>query len=393
MREHVQTSALELNDLFTCPRFGPLTHRACLRRQLERQESTKRGVEGPPVRAYCASGECETGRAIRSGLSHAPAKACPKCGSALIPGHLLGVTAGEPCPTCEARKQEETGKRSTPDAKHGVYSHQTRTMTGPQDRIWSGGLPDVPFVPPSSTNRPARGEASPAGSAPSPVTSHKPLTTTALIGELVARLDRDVNGVMPDGLSGGRQGSTARLMVPRLTPATSGVMTDETCRCGCGRRLRKNNTSGWSGYCNPARYASGERPSRGKSAAPTPPAAPAEPEENTMEKRPITMPPPCPECEAKGHRHKNGCSKPPRSAATEPAAEPTPTPAKVRVANPPPMPVLGVELDDYSVEQLVSLRTCVDEELAARLDRVHAEAKALEEAVRGVSAEKERAAS
>ncbi len=87
-------------------------------------------------------------------------------------------------------------------------------------------------------------------------------TTSALIGDLTRRLDRELNGKMPDGLPGGSRGSTARLTVPRLTSATSGVMTEKTCRCGCWRPLRKNNTTGWSGYCNPARYAAGERPTR-----------------------------------------------------------------------------------------------------------------------------------
>ena len=165
--------------------------------------------------------------------------------------------------------------------------------------------------PDKSDVRPVRGEAAPAGSAPSPADLNRPRTTTALIGELVARLDRDVNGIMPDGLPSGRQGSTARLMVPRLTPATSSVMTDRTCRCGCTRHLRKNNSSGYSGYCNEERYAAGHRPPR-KSRAHA-----ANEETRTMKKRE-----PCDECGSTG-RHKKICSK---SSANGKAAATTPPP-------------------------------------------------------------------
>ena len=85
------------------------------------------------------------------------------------------------------------------------------------------------------------------------------MTTSELIAELARRLEREETH---DGLPGGRRGSTARLAARRLTPATSRLMTDATCRCGCGRSLRINNRTGWSGYCNPARYAAGERPPR-----------------------------------------------------------------------------------------------------------------------------------
>jgi hypothetical protein len=46
-------------------------------------------------------------------------------------------------------------------------------------------------------------------------------------------------------------------------------MTDKKCACGCGRALRKNNATGYSGYCNAAKFAAGnrERPSRAKKAS------------------------------------------------------------------------------------------------------------------------------
>jgi hypothetical protein len=54
---------------------------------------------------------------------------------------------------------------------------------------------------------------------------------------------------------------------PEHTAASlAAVMTDKKCACGCGRALRKNNATGYSGYCNAAKFAAGnrERPSRAK---------------------------------------------------------------------------------------------------------------------------------
>jgi hypothetical protein len=57
---------------------------------------------------------------------------------------------------------------------------------------------------------------------------------------------------------------------PEHTAASlAAVMTDKKCACGCGRALRKNNATGYSGYCNAAKFAAGnrERPSRAKKAS------------------------------------------------------------------------------------------------------------------------------
>lgn len=83
----------ELNAVFRCERDGKArTQRGCLRLQLERR---------PPVRTHCVSGKCAQGREIRSRLAHVRATTCKRCGTALIPGLLLGVAPGE-CPTCDA---------------------------------------------------------------------------------------------------------------------------------------------------------------------------------------------------------------------------------------------------------------------------------------------------
>jgi hypothetical protein len=74
-----------------------------------------------------------------------------------------------------------------------------------------------------------------------------------------------------------------------VAASRAAVMIEKKCKCGCGRPLRKNNESGYSGYCNAAKFAAGtrERPSRAKArdvpdkeilARPLPnPPAPADP--------------------------------------------------------------------------------------------------------------------
>lgn len=82
---------MPLDVLFTCARFGPLTHGACRRRQLElrlvedpKKPGTKR--PGPPTYAFCASGECVTGTAIAAALEaeDVSSATCPKCGTAYV---------------------------------------------------------------------------------------------------------------------------------------------------------------------------------------------------------------------------------------------------------------------------------------------------------------------
>jgi hypothetical protein len=61
---------------------------------------------------------------------------------------------------------------------------------------------------------------------------------------------------------------------PEHTAASlAAVMTDKKCACGCGRALRKNNATGYSGYCNAAKFAagSGRRARRRLPRSPSPP--------------------------------------------------------------------------------------------------------------------------
>ena len=128
-------------------------------------------------------------------------------------------------------------------------------------------------------------------------------------------------------------------------------MTAQTCRCGCGRHLRKNNTSGWSGYCNPARYAAGDRPARGKS---------PEPEETTMA---------CPECKSPTC-HKATCSRRPGGPTKPPPAKkPAGLTPEQRAASRAAAIVAGPpdrELTEKSVDDLVALRNRVTAELHRR---------------------------
>jgi hypothetical protein len=122
-----------LDELLRCQYFAKnLAVRACLRRQVERQESTKPGVEGPPVKAYCASGRCELGNRIRAG--HPGAHACPTCGTGLV-----GVDA---CPTCAARAADAGVPRVLP-AKPALST-----------RIWAPGHIEPDFVPPTAERSP-----------------------------------------------------------------------------------------------------------------------------------------------------------------------------------------------------------------------------------------------
>jgi hypothetical protein len=81
---------------------------------------------------------------------------------------------------------------------------------------------------------------------------------------------------------------------PEHTAASlAAVMTDKKCACGCGRALRKNNATGYSGYCNAAKFAAGnrERPSRAK------PRGPNDVSDAEIPSRPLPNPPPAGEPE------------------------------------------------------------------------------------------------
>jgi hypothetical protein len=78
-----------------------------------------------------------------------------------------------------------------------------------------------------------------------------------------------------------------------VAASLAAVMTDKKCACGCGRALRKNNESGYSGYCNAAKFAAGnrERPSRAK------PRGPNDVSDAEILSRPLPNPPPAGEPE------------------------------------------------------------------------------------------------
>lgn len=58
-----------------------------------------------------------------------------------------------------------------------------------------------------------------------------------------------------------------------LDPKENAAMTGKSCKCGCGRALRVNNRSGYSGYCNAKRYGAGDRAPRKTTRLPTQSAA------------------------------------------------------------------------------------------------------------------------
>jgi hypothetical protein len=123
----------ELADLFRCERYladfpRGMTYRACLRRQLERQESAKKGVEGPPRRTFCAE-QCPLGRANRARFPAVELRSCARCGAALI--------ATQECSVCEVRAQE-AGKGP---ARGFLPEREARVST----RIWGAGAPDAPI--------------------------------------------------------------------------------------------------------------------------------------------------------------------------------------------------------------------------------------------------------
>jgi len=122
-----------LNDTFRCDRFGLIPVRGCLRRQIDRQESTKSGELGPPRRAFCAD-TCGVGASYRASARDAGIhlEPCPACGSALI-----GPDA-TPCATCAARRLD-AGK----DVPRGALP-----TVAPSARLWTGEVPDVPISPP-----------------------------------------------------------------------------------------------------------------------------------------------------------------------------------------------------------------------------------------------------
>lgn len=131
-----------LTRMFTCDRFRAdfprgMPVKACLRRQLDRQEGVKPGQLGPPRRPFCA-GECRTGLVHRVAAEAVGVtlSSCPVCGSALI-----GLSPTD-CATC-AERRHDAGK-FVPKGFNAAERAQVST------RIWEpGAVPDVAIAPAS----------------------------------------------------------------------------------------------------------------------------------------------------------------------------------------------------------------------------------------------------
>lgn len=261
------TSAADrLQVLFRCERYAPrppgMTVRACLRRQLERQRGAKRGELGPPAKPFCA-GECPEGRAHRAACADRTLGACPSCGAALIETTT--------CETCAAAREERSGA----PARGHLPKRVPESV-----RIWTGEVPDVPFAPPA-TPKPA--------TPPAPAYTFRPARRAAhaepvLEPELLVEDPETEEPEEP----------------PRL------------CACGCGRRLRADNATGFSKHCKATRYALETATTSAATAAQRPPAPPAPAnqattaEEIDMARSKLPTPRKC--CGSKGTRHLKGCA-------------------------------------------------------------------------------------
>lgn len=141
--------AIDLSDLFRCDRYlstfpRGMPYRACLRRQLERQESTKPGKEGPPRSPFCAE-KCELGRQNRAAMVGAGVAlgTCHRCGGALIgPGN---------CPACVDRALEENRGPAT-GFLEGKRTEVSKVIWGEDGR--GKGAPDAPIGPPPTQQKP-----------------------------------------------------------------------------------------------------------------------------------------------------------------------------------------------------------------------------------------------
>jgi hypothetical protein len=329
-----------LLDLVACdalrgqfPRGVP--RRACLRRQLQLRPD---GKDWAPAHPGCAG--CELGRQVRAEVEAAGVilEVCERHGAAIM-GEACdvceaeGIAKGKPCPGCGGIERHAPSgcarkwRRSVGERVPATYRGPVSTV------IWSSEVPDVPIAAPTrhgaglsdedaraAARRVREALAHPTAiAAPPPDAAQARRLEHATPADTSRDLDaledatsnevaksatpapRKVVGIVGGhhGLGGGTDASAVRLEAPRQTTAWTAVMTDQTCRCGCGRQLRKNNTSGWSGYCNPARYAAGERPPR-----------PSRAKESTM---------PCRTCGKAGHNARGCTEKKPEPKSAPPA--------------------------------------------------------------------------
>lgn len=322
-------SSMPLDTLFTCERFGPLTHKACRRRQLELRlvdDDKKPGkkLPGPPIYEYCASGECVTGAAIAAELEaeDVSTATCPKCGGAFV-----GPEADEPCPACAPARAADRARRAE-------YS----------SRIWAGEVPNTAIAPP-----PRR-------------------------GGLTEEQEREIAARVAAVATGRRR--------PRLAPAPPSRAPDPTEPLGrelapAEKRVEPVEVGGHA--TSPGKPGTSPAPTAPVHAAPT--SAPASPaEEEPMEKI-------CSNCKKKPLRSDNtsgicsACRKAPeKNRAKDGAAPPakaSPAPAKVtRIAKAPRLPRRrdrAADLEAMTAAELASEREhalefveAIDEEVGRR---------------------------
>lgn len=291
------TAPLDLDQLFTCPANAKtIAVKHCLRRQDEKRL-------GLPVYAGCQ--RCPVGAghrqaAVRAGVNVGE---CAKCGAALVAGK---------CEACAERTRPVLPPSGPPS----------------QDHVWGRDRADPPLGPPPSApaSAPAVGLAARAEPAPrvkrervawalelvreepAPAAPSPPMSSSAagdepgVGGSFPVRVhDREerlpsgaplptipsdvrVMNADPKELAEAIRKATADRWHPfaihghsdeamalarRVGQALLGERGDAVaekrlCRCGCGRELRKDNESGFSGYCNAAKSASGEMPRRSR---------------------------------------------------------------------------------------------------------------------------------
>ena len=147
-----------VNETFRCDRFGLLTVKACLRRQLDRQQPATPGGPRLPRAPFCAE-SCRLGLEKRMGAHDAGIAyaSCSACGDALID------TDPEDCATCAGRRVEAGVPRGT------LPGPKERAMKS--TRIWTGEVPDVPIGPPPRA-RPALPPLLPRSHHPAPIADH-----------------------------------------------------------------------------------------------------------------------------------------------------------------------------------------------------------------------------
>ncbi len=125
-----------LLELFRCELLVQIfprgmSRRSCLRRQLERR---REGEDWRPTHPACASGECVLGRETVAATEGIGATWCRTCGAAVIGSPACGACA-------EQRAVTEVPRRDPERAP-------------PQERLWSGEVPDVPLGPPPAALAP-----------------------------------------------------------------------------------------------------------------------------------------------------------------------------------------------------------------------------------------------